>query len=383
MSVTKKREAIALSEDQIQRLQRILSSPNGSRSAVVRARVLLRYTRGEAIKAIARKEGITRPTVQLCIDKALSGGIETAIQDLSRPGRPPVIATEDKAWVMQLACSNPIEHEYKSEVWTLSRLTDHVRKHARAAGHVSLERASKYMIRRIIKESPDSPHNVAYYFDRQSLEGSEETASVLIVVKEILLFRENVADKPPGQAGMGEHEGARKVAQATYISTDLASEPNSHPLWFQNNDCKRVGAVNLMAAIDLNDGRVLGLVWNKNRGSRFGEFLEFVNSHYPSDWRIRIVPGDGSAAASRNTIKALKFYPNRLELDEPHSEGLRLNLVQVFFTRMLTSFLRSLRMKSSAEFMDKMNQYLEEINLFTIVDRWPHCGKQTSWNEWL
>jgi transposase len=175
MPVSQKREAIALNEEQIQRLQRILSSKNGSRSAVVRARVLLRYTRGEAIRAIARKEGITRPTVQLCIDKALCGGIETAIQDLPRSGRPPVVTTEGKAWVMQLACSKPMEHGYKSEVWTLSQLTAHVRKQAREEGYISLERASKYMIRRIIKESPDCPHNVAYYFDRQSLQVREET----------------------------------------------------------------------------------------------------------------------------------------------------------------------------------------------------------------
>jgi hypothetical protein len=400
MPVTQKREAIALNQEQIQKLQRILSSQNGSRSAMVRARVLLRYTRGEAIRSIARKEGITRPTVQLCIDKALSGGIERAIQDLPRSGRRPVVTVEGKAWVMQLACSRPMEHGYNSEVWTLSRLTAHVRKHARDAGHVSLDRASKYMIRRIIKESPDSPHNVACYFDRRSLESGEETASVLIVVKEILLFHEGGTDMPSGQVGIGEHEGARKVVQATDISADLAPEPNSHPLWFQNNDCRRVGTMSLMAGIDLHDGRVLGLVQrvahrglraagssrrysssqaapkghgelirNKNMGNRFGEFLKLVDSHYPSNWRIRIVPGDGSAAASRNTIKALRSYPNRFELDEPHSEGLWLNLVQVFFTRMLTSFLRSLRVKSSTEFIDKMNQYLEEINLFTIVDR--------------
>jgi hypothetical protein len=222
MSVTQKREAIALSEEQIQRLQRILSSKTGSRSAIVRARVLLRYTRGEAIKAIARKEGITRPTVQLCIDKALSGGIETAIQDLPRSGRRPVVTTEGKAWVMQLACSKPTDHGYKSQVWTLSQLTAHVRKHAREAGHVSLECASKYMIRRIIKESPDRPHNVAYYFDRQSLEACEETASVLIVLKEIELFHESTTAIPKGHTGIEDCERATTVAQTIDISASDA-----------------------------------------------------------------------------------------------------------------------------------------------------------------
>ena len=65
-------------------------------------------------------------------------------------------------------------------------------------------------------------------------------------------------------------------------------------------------------------------------------------------------------------MKALKDYPNRFELDEQDSEGRWLILLEVFFTRMITSFLRSLRVKSQSELIDRINQYLDEINLFTL-----------------
>jgi transposase len=364
MPVTRKREAIVLSEEQIQRLQRILSSKNGSRSAIVRARVLLRYTRGEPIKAIARQEGVSRPTVQLCIDKALSGGIETAIQDLSRPGRPRSVTTEGRAWVMQLACLKPIDLGYHSEVWTLSQLTAHVKKHALQAGHEALEHASKYMIRRTIKESPHSPHNVAYYFDKESLEASEGVVSVLLVTKQIELFQDVGPLSPTGQTQWKDHTGTGKAPQTFQITADLASEPHSHPLWFRNHERQRLGLVGLMAGIDLLDGRVIALLQNKSRGNRVGEFLKIVDGCYPSNRQLRIVPGSGVATPSRSNMKALKDYPNRFELDQLRSDRLWLNLLEVLFTRMITSFLRSIRVPSKKELIDRVNQYLDEINLF-------------------
>ena len=369
MPATPKREAIVLSKDQMQRLQKILSSKNGTRSSIVRARVLLRYTRGEPIKAIARNEGVSRPTVQLCIDKALSGGIETAIQDLARPGRPRLVTTEGRAWVMQLACSKPIDHGYQAEIWTLSQLTAHVKKHALQAGHGCLEHASKYIIRRIIKESPQSPHNVAYYFDKESLEASEGTASVLFVIKEIQLFLGTPPASPTAHTDWEDGNGSGKTAQCLEITANLVPDPHSHPLWFKDHEQKRLGAVSLMVGIDLLDGRVIALVQNKSRSHGVGKFLKIVDACYPPNWQIRIVPGDGAAASSRSNMKALKTYPNRFKLDELPSEGLWLNLLEVFFTRMITSFLRSIRVESQAEFITQMNQYLDEINLFTVVER--------------
>ena len=369
MPAARQREAIVLSEEQVQRLQRITSSSNGSRSAIVRARMLLRYMRGEPIKAIARKEGVSRPTVQLCIDKALSGGIETAIQDLTRPGRPRSVPPEGRAWVMQLACSRPSDHGYPAEIWTLSQLTAHVRKQARQAGHGCLEHASKYIIRRIIKEASHIPHNVAYYFDGEPLEAREGMASVLTVFKEVELFEENRAAFPAARkVSTGPGGNGFSSPPATIVAA-LAPEPYSLPLSLQDHQRKPLGTVVLMAGIDLTDGRIIALVHPKSTAPRLGEFFRIVDGYYPLNWRIRIIPGTDTAASSRSNMKVLINYPNRFDLDELRSDGLWLNLLEVFFTRMITSFLRSLRVISPAEFLTRMNQYLDEINLFTVVNR--------------
>lgn len=369
MQATRRREAIVLSEEQVRKLERILCSRNSSRSTIVRARVLLRYTRGEAIKAIARSEGISRPTVQLCIDKALSGGIETAIQDLVRPGRPRTVTPEGRAWIMQLACSRPNNYGYPGEIWTLSRLTAHVKSHALRAGHGCLEHASKYIIRRIIKEASDIPHNVAHYFDSESQEASEGMASVLTFFQEVELFEEAPTALPilPRLSADRAEDGTSSPSAA--IVAMLAPKSDLPPLSFQGRERKRLETIALMAGIDLSDGRIIAVVHPKVTHYRVDEFFQTLDGHYPLTWRVKIIPSSGTTASSRSNMKLLKKYPNRFELDELHSEGLWLRLLEVFFTRMITSFLRSIRVHSTAEFIARMNQYLEESNLLTIVER--------------
>jgi len=52
----------------------------------------------------------------------LSGGIQTALKDLPRSGRPPFITDEDKAWLINIACTKSSEHGFASERWTYGQL---------------------------------------------------------------------------------------------------------------------------------------------------------------------------------------------------------------------------------------------------------------------
>ena len=127
MPFKKKRSPLLLEEKDIKILENIAASRSEPYARVRRARMLLGYSRGESISSIARKEQTNRPAVERCVDKALSGGIMTALRDLARPGRPSVITDEDKAWVIHFACSKPSEHGYAAERWTIAQLAKHIR----------------------------------------------------------------------------------------------------------------------------------------------------------------------------------------------------------------------------------------------------------------
>jgi transposase len=112
--------------------------------------MLLAYAQGESISSIARREQTNRPVVERCVDKALSGGILTALQDLARSGRPPVLTDEDKAWVIHLACSKPSDYGYVAERWTIAQLAKHIREHALESARPSLTRIGKSGVHNIL-----------------------------------------------------------------------------------------------------------------------------------------------------------------------------------------------------------------------------------------
>ena len=54
--------------------------------------------------AIAEKLAVSSATVRLCVSKYYEGGIEKALFDTQRPGRPSEITDDAKAWIINLAC---------------------------------------------------------------------------------------------------------------------------------------------------------------------------------------------------------------------------------------------------------------------------------------
>jgi transposase len=154
-----------LEEKDAKILESIAASRTEPYSKVKRAKMLLAYARGESISGIARKEQTNRPMVERCIDKALSGGIMTALRDLARSGRPSKITDEDKAWVTHLACSKPSEYEYAAERWTIAQLAKHIREHALEKGHSSLTRMGKSGLHNILAQADIKAHKISYYLE--------------------------------------------------------------------------------------------------------------------------------------------------------------------------------------------------------------------------
>ena len=70
-----------------------------------------------------------------CVNKALARGVEAALEDLPRSGRPREISDEAIAWVIGVACTKPVELGYASELWTYTKLVQHISQHAPEAGY--------------------------------------------------------------------------------------------------------------------------------------------------------------------------------------------------------------------------------------------------------
>ena len=74
----------------------------------------------------------------------LQGGLELALFDVARPGRPPQYSTDDEARVIALACSSPPKGRQR---WTMMELERAARQEP-GLGSVSRE-----TVRRILKKT--------------------------------------------------------------------------------------------------------------------------------------------------------------------------------------------------------------------------------------
>lgn len=97
---------------------------------VDRAKILLYKSDGMTFSDIAEKLAVSPSTVRLCISKYYEGGVENALFDTQRPGRPSEITDDAKAWMINIACQRPVELGYAQELWTLNSLHKHIQKHA-------------------------------------------------------------------------------------------------------------------------------------------------------------------------------------------------------------------------------------------------------------
>jgi len=369
MPFKSKRSPLNLEKKDIDFLENLSSSRTEPYAKVMRAKILLAYARGETISGIARNEHTDRPVVERCVDKALSGGIMTALRDLVRQGRPSDITDEDKSWVIHMACTKPTEYGYAAERWTFSQLAKHIREHAKENGYPALARMGKSGLHNILSKARVKPHKTTYYLEKRDEEFEAKMAQVLVVYKEVRQAREGAGPEKHTVLSYDEKPGIQATEN---IAPDLAPIAGTFPNWSRDHQYKRHGTLSLLAGIDLYDGHILGLVRDRHRSKEFIEFLTLSDERYPDDWRIRIILDNHSSHISKETMNWLKTKPNRFEFIYTPEHGSWLNLVEMFFSKMTRAFLRSLRVKTKEELKQRIEKYLGEVNADPVIFKWKY-----------
>src|ERR1019366_1463029 len=118
MSAGRKRAPLVLPPDDRVCLESIRRSRTEESRRTVRAAILLDAARGMTDKANAAARQVNRNTVVLCVRKYLGFGLEAALGELPRSGKPRQVSAEAIAWIQNLACQKPKDLGYAQELWT-------------------------------------------------------------------------------------------------------------------------------------------------------------------------------------------------------------------------------------------------------------------------
>ncbi len=130
--------AVALGTEDREMPGRLARMRTAQAQAAARTRILLPCDSGETLVPVAEKVGLAVNSVRLCAARYPGGGVEHALSDGARSGRPRETGDADRAFVVDPACQRPADLGHAAEPRTNDLLWAHVGKVAEAAGHPRL-----------------------------------------------------------------------------------------------------------------------------------------------------------------------------------------------------------------------------------------------------
>lgn len=370
----KRASSIELSKEEREYLELQTRARTIPAQTVTRARILLLRADAVSIDAIADKVGLNRCSVMLCLKKFKEGGIENALFDAPGRGRNAEITDKEKAWIINIACQKPIDFGYATETWTYAKLTSHINKTAEAAGYTRLSTIHKSTVNTILAEADIKPHKITYYCENRDPYFDSKMHNVLLVYKQLeMQFDESgklivSEDTPVHVLSYDKKPGIQAIATT---SDDLMPD-EKHSTISRDYEYKRLGALSLLAAIDLQTGEVIPLVREKHSSKEYIEFLKLLDDKYPKGDKIRIVLDNLKVHTSEATRKYLATVLGRFEFVFTPKHGSWLNMVEGFFSKMTRQMLRGIRVKSKDQLTDRIYKYFAEINEEPIVLHWKY-----------
>jgi len=374
MPFARKRNALQFSEEEVRKLESIRKSRTEEKRRTLRAAFLLDSFSGQSDEAIARHHHVSRSTVVLCIQKCLEFGLDAALGELPRPGKPRQLPDDAIAWVQNCACKKPKELGYSYELWTYKLLAAHIRQHCSAAGHRALLKLSRSKLHKILRQGELRPHKIRYYVEKRDPAFEIKMANVLHVYKEVEIVNEYRRGEAGPELGMvtisyDEKPGIQALAVTTPDRPPMVGQYPSH---LRDYEYERLGTVSLLAGLDLHSGRIIETVSDTHNSSDFIAFLKKLDNAYPKHQQIRLVLDNHSAHISKETRGYLATMPQRFTFVFTPTHGSWLNLIENQFSKMTRTMLRGLRVATKQELIDRIHQYFEEINAAPVVFRWKY-----------
>lgn len=378
-------KTIELINDEVEYLQSLIRQRTIQAQVVDRAKILLYKSQGATNSSIAERLDVNINTVKLCLSKFKEGGIQRALFDDKRKGRPVEITDDAVAWIISIACQRPADLGYAQELWTLKNLHQYVQNHAEEAGYTRLTTITKPMIQKILKRSEIRPFKIKYYCEKRDPEFETKMHDVLVVYKQVeMQFDEDGNIIVPTDSPMihtvscDEKPGIQAIATT---SEDLRPTAGNGCV-YRDYEYKRLGTLSLIAGIDLLTGIAVPVVSETHKSSDFIALLKKLDEMYPEGDIIRIICDNHSAHKSKEVKNYLATRPEgRYAFVFTPKHASWLNLIECFFSKMTRQMLKGIRVKSKEELAERIYQYFDEVNAEPVVFHWTYKLDETHEKE--
>jgi transposase len=223
-------------------------------------------------------------------------------------------------------------------------------------------------VNKILNDVAIKPHKIRYYLEKRDPEFDKKMNDVLIVYKQIEMQFESDEETGIITISYDEKPGMQAIGNVT----DDLLPTMKYGFVGRDSEYKRFGTVSLLAGMDLMTGEIIPLVRETHKSADFVDFLKLLDEKYDNDKKIKIVLDNHSAHTSKETRKYLEQHLGRFEFIFTPKHGSWLNMIESFFGKFARVCLKGIRVKSKEELIQRIYQYMDEVNAQPVVYRWKY-----------
>jgi len=310
-------------------------------------------------------------TVRLWIQRVLDLGVKEGLIDKSRSGKPRVISAESRARVVLLACMKPKDLGYPHEIWTQRLLAEHIRENCIKEEHPDLSKICQGTISRILNASKIKPHKIRYYIAKVDPDFDQKAANVLDTYREAKRLNEKKNNKEKIRTVIISYDEKPGIQAIGNKYPDLMPVEGRYSTLARDYEYKKYGTLSLLAGIDLISGRISYKIFENHRSCEFIEYLKELESLYPEE-KIEVIIDNLKVHTSEETQKYLESVPDKFKFVFTPKHASWLNIIESFFSKMVRSILRGIRVDSLDELKERISQYIDKLNENPVLFTWKY-----------
>lgn len=314
--------------DDLESLARSRSMPH---ALVQRARIILFAAAGETNSAIAKKMGVSKPTVGIWRKRYIDYGLE-GLHDELKPGRPRTISDEQVATVIRKTLKTKPK---KGTHWAVRPMAESTRISKSTIHRIWTAFGLQPHRRKTFKLSTD-PFFVEKVRDIVGLYLSPPDNAVVLGVDEKSQIQALDRTQPVLPIGLGYVEGV-------------------------THDYVRHGTTTLFAALDIANGTVMTQCKRKHRHQEYLAFLKHIDEEVPEELDIHAIV-DNYATHKHAKIKRWLARHPRWHIHYTPTYASWLNQVEIWFNLITQQAIRRGTFSSVKELVTKIQQYTDNYN---------------------
>jgi transposase len=297
-----------------------------------RAQVILLAARGWQNKDIATEVKLDRRQVALWRRRYLQGGVSALLRDASRPGRKPRVTSE-----MELRLVNTTLHEKPAAATHWSTRT--------LASHLAL---SATTVRRVWQRNGLKPHLRSTF----KLSNDKHFAEKLCDIVGLYL-------NPPEHALVLSCDEKSQIQALNRTQPGLPMKKGRAAT--MTHDYKRHGTTTLFAALNMLDGKVIGLCQPRHRHQEWLKFLRRIDQETPPELDLHLIVDNYCTHKHAKVQRWLARHP-RFHVHYTPTSASWLNMVERFFRDITENRIRRDSFTSVRELQQAIYDYLEHHN---------------------